>query len=259
MLGRSGPFAEGITLDSSRVYILPTRIGVIYALLLLFLLLGAINYTKSLGFMLTFLLASLGMVAMLTTWRNLAGLKLIKAGSSAVFSEQQARFTVQMENFGQGKRYAIAIEHNGEEGEVVDVAQDDLSLIHFKQKTKQRGYHDPKRFKLATEFPLGLFVAWTWIDLSMQCLVYPKPAEQAPDFKSSDREHGDEIGDGQGMEDFAGLRKFNVGDSWRRIAWKAAARSDELYSKEFVGSHPQRQWIDWYELEEPRLRNGFHR
>ena len=253
MIGRSGPFAEGVTLDSSKVYILPTRLGMIYTLLLLFLLLGAINYTKSLAFMLTFLLASLGMVAMLTTWRNLAGLKLKKLGASPVFAEQQARFAVQMENYGRTTRYAIAIEHDGEQGEVVDVSQNGLSLIHFNQRTTQRGYLDPKRFKLSTEFPLGLFVAWTWVDLAMSCLVYPKPSEQAPDFKPADREQGDEAGEGQGMEDFAGLRKFNAGDSWRHISWKAAARSDELYSKEFIGSHPRYQWIDWYALKEPQL------
>ena len=42
--------------------------------LLLLLLVGSVNYGKSLGYMLTFLLAGLGNVAMFSTWRNLAGL-----------------------------------------------------------------------------------------------------------------------------------------------------------------------------------------
>jgi len=253
MVSRSGPFEEPVQLDSHRVYILPTRIGIIYALLLLFLLLGSINYSKSLGFMLTFLLASLGMVAMLTTWRNLAGLRLSRAGAAPVFAGQDARFAVQLENLANDQRYAIAIEHEGVEGEVVDVKQDGLSLVHFNHRTQRRGYYDPKRFRLSTEFPLSLFEAWTWIDLSMRCLVYPAPSESTPLVKSVGRDYGEEQGEGRGMEDFAGLRKFQPGDSWRRVSWKAAARSDKLYSKEFIGSRPQLQWIDWYEQGEPRL------
>lgn len=253
MVSRSGPFKQSVELDSSRVYILPTRIGLIYSLLLLLLLLGSINYTKSLGFMLTFLLASLGIVAMLTTWRNLAGLRLSRAGATPVFVGQVAHFGVQLENSGNGQRYAIAIENQGEEGEVVDVQQDGLALIRFRYKTQQRGYHDPKRFRLSTEFPLGLFVAWTWIDLSMRCLVYPKPAKNAAPIQSTDGETGENPATGHGMEDFAGLRKYQPGDSWRKVSWKVAARSDELYCKEFTGSQPQPQWIDWYEQKEPRL------
>lgn len=251
MASRSGPFNDPIELDRSRVYILPTRVGIIYGILLVFLLLGSINYTKSLGFVLTFLLASLGMVAMLTTWRNLAGLRLSKGGAAPVFAGQEAQFTVQMENHTDDQRYAIAISHDGREGEVVDVQQGGLSMARFQHKTSRRGYYDPKRFRLSTEFPLGLFVAWTWIDLSMRCLVYPAPVKTAPPPSSTDKGYGEEMGEGQGMEDFAGLRKYQPGDSWRRISWKAAARSDELYSKEFIGGRPQLQWIDWHEQSEP--------
>ena len=30
-----------------------------------------------------------------------------------------------------------------------------------------------------------------------------------------------------------------------RVSWKAAARSDALYTKEFSGGQPESQWIDW--------------
>jgi len=123
--------------------------------------------------------------------------------------------------------------------------------LRFRQPTSKRGYLDPGRIKIMTEFPLGLFVAWTWVDLSMQCLVYPAAASKAPQVPSSDTQTGEEQAEGVGLEDFAGLRKFQPGDSWRRISWKAAARMDELYSKEFTGGQPELQWIDWLAIDEP--------
>jgi uncharacterized protein (DUF58 family) len=53
---------------------------------------------------------------------------------------------------------------------------------------------------------------------------------------------------GRGMEEFAGLRDYQPGDSWRRVSWKATARSDRLHTKEFTGGAPETQWIDWLQI-----------
>ena len=250
---RSGPFTGAVELNSSRVYILPTRIGMIYSLLLLVLLLGSINYIKSLGFVLTFLLASLGIVGMLMTWRNLAGLKVKGLGAAPVFVGDKARFTVQLENTSADHRYAISIGSTQASGDTTDIQPGAINTLSFPQVAVRRGYLNPGRVRLETDFPLGLFTAWTWVDLSMQCLVYPAPAVTAAYVAISDHQAGEDQADGSGLEDFAGLRKAQPGDSLRRISWKAAARMDELYSKEFTGGQPERQWIDWNQIDEPSL------
>lgn len=242
---RIGPFGGTVVLDKNRVYILPTKIGIIFGVLLLLLLLGSVNYSKSLGFMLTFLLAGLGNIAMFATWRNLAGLRLRAGGSMPVFAGDEATFAVQLENLDPQTRYSIAISHEGREYEVVDVSADGIALVHFQLATKKRGLLSAGRFRLYTEFPAGLFVAWTWIELSMQCLVYPKPAAKADELFSNTIDDGEHDYRGAGLEEYTGLRKYQAGDSWRRIAWKAAARSGELYTKEFAGGQPQLQWIEW--------------
>lgn len=248
---RSGPFDGSVELNSSRVYILPTRVGVIFGLLLILLLLGSINYTKSLGFMLTFLLASVGNVGMLLTWKNLAGLKVTGLGASPVHAGQQAVFNVQLENASTDKRYAITVGSKTHTGDTADIPSSSVVLLRFRQPTDKRGYLNPGRIQLITEFPMGLFVAWTWVDLSMHCLVYPALADSPSAIASSDTQAGEEQAEGIGVEDFAGLRKFQQGDSWRRVSWKAAARMDELYSKEFTGGQPELQWIDWLSIDEP--------
>lgn len=242
---RSGPFDGEVTLDKNRVYILPTKIGVLFSLLLIILLLGSVNYGKSLGYVLVFLLAGIGNVAMLATWRNLAGLRLRAGGCAPVFSSEQARFCVQLENQDAAVRYSIAISQDGNEADVVDVPADGIAQIHFSKTAGQRGMLDAGRFRLGTEFPTGLFVAWTWIELNMQCVVYPKPVTRANLPVGDSVVDGESDLQGDGLEEYCGLRKYQTGDSCWRVSWKATARCDELHTKEFAGGMPEMQWIEW--------------
>jgi uncharacterized protein (DUF58 family) len=242
---RSGPFDGQVTLDRSRVYILPTKIGVLFGLLLIILLLGSVNYGKSLGFVLVFLLAGVGNVAMFTTWRNLAGLRLRMGGCTPVFSGEEATFAVQLENLDPATRNSIAISQNGTEYEVVDVPPASVGQIHFRKNAGQRGLLSAGCFRLYTEFPTGLFVAWTWIELSMHCVVYPKPVARASMPAGDTIVDGESDLHGDGVEEYTGLRKYQAGDSWRRVSWKASARNDELHTKEFAGGQPEMQWIEW--------------
>ena len=241
---RSGPF-DSIVLDRRRVYILPTKTGVLFGILLFILLLGSINYGKSLGFMLVFLLAAAGNVAMFSTWRNLAGLTLRAGGGTPVFKGQSVRFAVQLENTDAISRHSIAVSHDGDEYEVIDVPANGIAQAHFKVQASHRGMQNSGKFRLYTSFPTGLFVSWTWIELNMSAVVYPSPVDKAELVAGGATQDGSEAYSGVGLEEFSGLRSYQRGDSWRRISWKASARSDVLYTKEFVGGRPEQVWIDW--------------
>lgn len=41
--------------------------------------------------------------------------------------------------------------------------------------TERRGWLRPGRLRVESRFPLGLLVAWSWVDLRQQALVYPRP------------------------------------------------------------------------------------
>ncbi len=252
---RSGPFSGVIKLNNSLVYILPTRVGMIFTILLLVLLIGSINYTISLGFMLTFLLAGLGNVAMLMTWRNMAGLKLKGTGAKPVFAGQLAKFAIQLENETNDRRYAISLPQKFMPGEVIDVPVGEQVLLHFSCRTQNRGLFNPGRIRIETEFPVGLFVAWTWVDLDMQALVYPVPADKAGAIVPISSQSGEQPSEAEGLEDFAGLRKYQTGEPWQRISWKMAARTDQLFSKKFTGGQPELEWIDWFTLGETSAEN----
>ena len=67
-------------------------------------------------------------------------------------------------------------------------------------------------------------------------LVYPAPATDAPPLPRSGESNASGDDSARGEDDFAGLRDFQRGDSPRRIAWKAVARSGELTAKRFDGA-----------------------
>ena len=253
---RSGPFDGPVTLTRDRVYIVPTKAGLIFSILLLTLLIGFINYEKSLGFVLTFLLAGIGNILLLSTWRNIAGLEVKGNDALPIFCGETAVFSVQLINHQLLNRHSIAISQHGIEHDIVDCRANRNQHIHFKVTGKQRGRLDAGRFRLYTEFPSGLFVAWTWLDLSMSSIVYPVPETNItlPIFDRSDSGNSDTSG--HGMENFSHLRKYHKGDKMNRISWKAAAKTDKLFSKEFIGAKPVTRWINWHEIT---ARDNEHR
>lgn len=253
---RSGPFDGHVTLTRDRVYIVPTKAGLIFSLLLLTLLIGSINYEKSLGFVLTFLLASVGNIALLSTWRNIAGLELKRLISTAVFSGEYANFNVQLINHQLLHRHSIVISQHGIEHDIVDCAANSSPLISFKVKSTKRGILDAGKFRLSTEFPTGLFVAWTWIDLSMSCIVYPEPDPHTDLTTLDNSGSGEHDLSGKGAENYSHLRKYHRGDNISRISWKAAAKNNELFSKEFTGASPVSHWFNWDDIP---ARDNEHR
>jgi len=104
-----GPHVGPIVLVQRRVFILPTRHGLLFAGVLLLMLVGSINYALSLGFVLTFLLVGLGLNAMIYTFRNLARLSVSGGRVQPVFVGDTASFPVHLENPGHISRHAIGL------------------------------------------------------------------------------------------------------------------------------------------------------
>ncbi|TSA48532.1 MAG: DUF58 domain-containing protein [Nitrosomonadales bacterium] len=233
-------------LDRRHIYILPTRHGVIFGLVLLAMLIGTINYTLSLGFVLTFLLGGLGVVAMLHTWRNLAHLRIIAGKAGPVFVGEQARFSVLPADHHNRERLAIAA-HVGKQAPVyTDVPAGGRGELELTLPATQRGWLELGRFTVFTEFPLGLFHAWSHVEIGARCLVYPMPAPVGlPLPVATAGEHVGGRRAGSGEDDFSGLRGYQPGDSLRRVDWKSSARSPGLLTKQFHGEAQALLWLDW--------------
>ncbi|HUL41597.1 MAG TPA: DUF58 domain-containing protein [Burkholderiales bacterium] len=244
----NGPEAGPIVLTQRRVFILPTRQGLLFGILLLLLLIGSINYSLGLGYVLTFLLAAMGNISMLHAFRNLAGMQVRPGKADPVFAGEWARFAVCLDNRRVLARYAIAVTRGKQAPVFCDVLQNAAAIAEVGVPAPRRGWLRPGRITLFTRFPLGLFRAWSYVELDAHCLVYPRPdAATLPPVKPHSHS-GAGVESGRGNDDFTGLRPHQPSDSPRHIAWKAAARDYGLLTKQFVGRADMELWLDWNDL-----------
>jgi len=235
-LAKRIPAAQRVCLDQRRIFIVPSRVGAAFGVSLLLMLLAGINYQNSLAYGLTFLLASVGIVAILHTYRNLAGLVLKAGGGGAVFVGEQARFKVLLESSGRAHQ-AIAIGWPPAELQSLDVPALGLGECELSQPAVRRGWLRPGRLKVESRFPLGILVAWSWIDLDQALLVYPRPLPGDLPLAAGRGDDGEESGSrqlGQGADDYQGLKSYQPGDSKQRLHWKAYSRGHGLLVKEFA-------------------------
>ncbi len=241
--------AGRVILDRRRIYILPTRRGLFFGLLLLLLLLGSINYALSLGFVLTFLLAGLGHVAMLHTYRNLRGIQIEQGVSPPVFAGDTAQFFISLE--APGPRPAIGLHFKKQTPAWVDLIEPGAQSAAVPLMAQRRGWLQPGRFTVFTNFPLGLFRAWSTVDFGERCLVYPRPL---PCELLTQGEHIEQGGarntQQEGADDFSALREYRLGDAPRHVAWKASTKSEQLLTKQFVAPGSATLWFDWHSLND---------
>jgi uncharacterized protein (DUF58 family) len=241
---RQGQDPASTRLRSRRIYILPTGVGLIFALMAFAMLLGSMNYNNNLSFVLTFLLVSLGMVSMHQCQRNLVGLDISFAGVEPVFAGQSAEFRIAITNRGRNARYNLQLYAGSITSVIDDLGPGESRVFQLDLPTTSRGELLLPRFGIRTLYPFELFRAWAWLHMDLRALVYPAPAAKAPPPPPTVTAHGHRQHDARGEEDFAGLRKFHVGDSPRQVAWKAYARSGDLLSKQFSGADTSSQWFD---------------
>lgn len=239
-----------IRLQGQRLYILPTRHGYLFALVLLVMLLGSINYGNSLGFALTFLLGSLSMVSLLYTHRNLSRLEIHAGKTQAVFAGQRAVFTLCLSNPQGPDRYALGLHLPGQTTQLIDLALDHRHCLSVRLPTQQRGRLHLPRTMLFTQYPFGLAHAWTWIAPDMHCLVYPAPEAHAPAPPGMQSSQNGDRHSGRGTDDFSGLRAYQPGDSPRHIAWKRMPLSEQPLTKQFSGGGQADVWLNWQDTRD---------
>lgn len=245
----SRPERGVITLGQRRVYILPTRAGWYYGATVGLLLLGSINYALQLGFALTFLLAGLGLAAMVHTTRNLARLTVSAGRARAVFAGEAAQFRLHLENAAPYDRPSVLVRHLASGAQVVvDAPARSTVAVQLAVPAARRGWLPLGRAMLESRFPLGLFRAWSYIEPDVRCLVYPAPERTRLPVPAGAADAGAMHAQWHGSEDFSGLRGYQPQDSPRHVAWKAVARSDDMLTKQFAGVASSELWLDWAQL-----------
>jgi len=233
-----------ITLYQRRIFIVPTRQGLAFAGVLLLMLLGDINYVLSLGYVLTFLLATTAIMSMLHAFRNMVKLEIRAGRVAPVFAGDSAEFLFHFHNSGHLTRYGLHLRDDHGHHTSFDLPAQQTVDVKLHLPAEQRGWLSTGSLTLHTEFPLGLFYAWSYIQFDTRALVYPKPAAAAQ-LPASTAQDGSGSVSTAGDEDFSGLRSYAAGDTLQRIAWKALAREQGLQVKQFNALQGHELWLDW--------------
>ncbi len=251
-LRRNGLDVAPVEITNRRIYILPTRLGLMYAAAVVSMGIGGMNYGNNLALMLAFLLAALGFVAMHHTHRNLAGLYVRNVANEPVFAGQLAQIQLAIDNPSAQLRLALQAEARLDaalfQALPIQVAGGTQGSIHLPIASRRRGWLSIDRLTIATRYPFGLFRGWTVLHLPLKCLIYPKPSERSstPPPTQFDTRNTQDLQ--RGDEEFSGLRTLHPGDSPKRIAWKAYAREQGLLVKQYAGASISTCMLDWDSL-----------
>jgi uncharacterized protein (DUF58 family) len=251
---------RGTRVRFRRTYILPTTDGLLFGLMLLVMLVGAINYAAALAYALVFLLAGVVLVTPLHTQGNLQGLSLRLGPVAPVHAGQPLRLVVVVSaddtRARPGLRLTARALRRGR-GMPRREASLDFSLpaggtaltLELPWQAGARGRLPLPGFELSTRHPLGLFRAWAPVTVSGEVLVWPAVVDVLPPPPPADAIGGEAASDrAAGTEEFRGLSAYRPGDSPRRLAWRAWRPGQAPPVKRF-GSGGDPQVFDWVATE----------
>lgn len=244
------PLRQGaVQMKQKRLYILPTRFGYIYALMLFVLFLAAINYQNSMAYALTFLLTAIGKISLWQTHRNLLGLVIDLKTPQPVFQNDPLMLTFNIQNPNNSARYAIGVQYENQVPAYARIDAHGSTSLNLELTAPRRGLFKPKGINLFTRYPTGLFHAWGWIKFDVPILIYPHPFfEHKLSEVLIDQHSGKNTVDMADGDDFAGLREHREGESLRHISWKAYAQGRGLLTKTFQGHASPSLWINWSDM-----------
>lgn len=237
------PAAQSHKIDKRRIYILPTAACGGFVLLLLLLMLLAINYENNLVYGLTFLLVGVLLVSMVHTHNNLRGIVLSARAGVSVFAGEKARYRLHL-RAPDHPVVGVAMRYLGGDEFVLTLDPNAERTLELSSSIGKRGLHRPGVLRLSSRYPMGLFVAWSYVNLDQSSWVYPKP-EAGGVLPPSALQSDTGALSGEGNEEFSGLEEYRPGMSLGRAAWATLARGLPLQVKEFSDIQGESRWLRW--------------
>ncbi|HEX7130451.1 MAG TPA: DUF58 domain-containing protein [Rhodanobacteraceae bacterium] len=233
------PEALPVELHRRRIYILPTKSGFGFGVLLLVMLVGALNYQNNAALLLTCLLGATVVNSMLVAFRTLHGLRITRICAGHACAGESLPLTVVFDT-GRRPRGALCLDLEGVAHAFSLEARGGETTLSM--HAERRGWNRVPRMRVSSTLPFGLFRAWSWITPEHDVLVYPRaldgPPPPADEDDGAQRMHGD--------EDYAQLREYHFGDPLKRVAWRASARHDRLLIRELdAAARDAPQRFDW--------------
>ena len=238
------PRARQVTLNQRRIFILPTGYGLLFLAVAMALFVGGINYENNMLLALSFMLASIFMVAILHTYANLAGVTLVAGGARSGFVGAEGALEVRV-LAGRKGHQALWLSIAAGQRQLASVPAGQEQTLWLDLPLLRRGHNRPGRILIISRYPLGLFRCWSLVDLDHACLAWPRPLPGGECPTRGGEAQSGQRARNQGNTDFSGLRAYASGDSLKRVDWKSYARNDTLNTKLFHDPAEGRLWLDF--------------
>ena len=234
-----------VRLDRRRIYVLPTRFGLFFGVLLMTMGLGALNYNNNPALLLMLVLAGAAHTSLLAAHLQLSGLGFTALGAEPVTAGTP--LTLRLHTRAAPGRERRGLRIDCDDAVAILSLDDGNGTAEFSLPTLRRGWMEVPRLRISTTRPLGLVRAWAYVWPEQPLLVYPMPEA-----------HGPPLPEGQGEaaqmrlhpagDDVHHLRAYRRGDPRRAIAWKPSARRDNLLVREYEQPLSADILLDWRAL-----------
>jgi len=213
----------------------PTKDGILYISLTLFVGFAAINTGNNLlyltfGMMLSFLVIS-GIVSMF----NLARLNITIKAPRDIYAQQPTNMSFYILNEKPFlPSYSLTLELEGNKTFVPYIPGNKKIKTHLRYIFRKRGWSIIPDATVTTAFPFGFFKKWIRIDLNqLEVLVYPKIENIDISDDMFSNKQGEIEKDSRGFgTDLRSIKEFNTGDNPKFIHWKVSAKRNKLMIRE---------------------------
>jgi uncharacterized protein (DUF58 family) len=251
---RRGTDSLPATVDRRRIYILPTRFGLMLAALFLAMLIAGLNYNSNLALAFAFFMVSMVLVAMHHCHRNLSGLTVDVNVEVDAFAGGDAVFYFLLRNESAVERSDIVVRTEAANEALLETRSATIGVHSYERvllrvAVAQRGITSFHPFEVCTRHPFGWFRAWTYVYAPLTVFVAPRPRGERR-LPSAPSAKGRAVrSEARGDEDFAGLRAYAPGIPLKHMAWKVLARGGEPAVRMYSDLGAQPEGLEWSALE----------
>ncbi|WP_369602299.1 DUF58 domain-containing protein [Hahella sp. SMD15-11] len=238
------PEAPAFTLTQRTVYVLPTRWGMGFLMLVVLLFLSGVNYQNSMMLAMAFLSLAVFMTHIVWTYRNLSGLHVAFRQAESGHAGETGLVMLRVAAAGH-PHVGVELGWPGVGWQKVHLAAGETRDVSLRCRLGRRGPFNPGRMLITTTAPFGLIRAWSWQRLRVPLWVWPKPVEGP--FPGARNEMDD--GTAQARRTAAGdelsdLRDWEPGEPVTRISWRHVAAHDQWLVKTLDTASQSEVWLD---------------
>lgn len=237
-------------INRRKLYILPTRVGWYFVLILFALFAIAVKFDNQPAFVMLFMLVSVGMITMVYTHNNVIGLEMDVQPPSNIFCGESAIFPIIIKNNSQKPRHAIWLLSGGF-NQLASLDANEQRSFELKKPSTQRGYLQCEPTNVSSQFPIGIFFCWSKrFTPEQRCLVYPQPLNLIahPDSADQSGKQQAKISIQRDGADYAGMKNYQPGDRLRDIHWPSLAKTNKLISIQHEQQNNSSINLSWFSL-----------